>query len=1149
MQRVFSGSRSVVPRACGWLRGVTAALALASGLAAGLAPQVAHADQAYPVVRFYNERTGTHFYTIDTAERDQVLRLYPWFDYEGVQFYAYKTQVAGSEPVYRFFNSSTGAHFYTIVPAEKDYVLQHYPVFAFEGPVYYAMNAPVTGSEDLYRFFNTKTGAHFYTTSAPERDHVMATWPWFTYEGVAYQVFAEAGPGGAGGMVATTTALVSSANPAAAGANVTFVATVTGTAPSGSFSFADNGTVIAGCAAVGFGANGNTGNAVCSTATLAAGSHTIMATYGGDAVNAGSNDALVQVIGGGSTAVSTTTTLGSSANPATVGSTVTFTASVAGNSPSGSVTFTDNGASIGCASVPLGVAGSAMCSTAALGQGTHSIIASYGGDTGNLASTGTLSEVVNAGAGPATSMTTLISSANPAASGASVTFTATVTGKAPTGSINFMDGTGSIANCAVVPFAAGSGNSRTAACTTTMLTVGTHSIAAKYSGDGANPGSTSTTISETITGAPAALVPKVAFTLSNTLIIAPQTVTITATATETGGTIAKVSLYLNGAKLADLTTGPSYTYTTAPLPVGTHLIYATATDALGTVTSTLTQNVVAISGPPPVVKADADVWRLLNQATFGASQAEAAKVLGMGIANWIDSQMLQPVSGYPDTKYNVIALQSIPTCTTTDPQGKSYPADSPQAVCARDQLTLAGIQRDFFTHAISAPDQLRQRVAWALSQIAVTSGNERDLSFAHVMARYQNIMFEEAFGNYQTLLAKITLSPAMGNYLDMVNNDRASGSRVANENYAREIMQLFSVGLDELFDDGTTINDANGTPIPTYDQNTIKEFAKIFTGYTYADPNNPAGPATKKNPAYYAANMVPYPITANSGHETSAKNLLSYTDQGVLTTGVVPANQVPSQLDLDAAVQNVFMHPNTPAYISRQLIQRLVTGNPSPAYVGRISAVFKNNGAGVRGDLKAVVKAILMDSEARGPGNPDPTFGSLREPVLGVTAAIRALNGITDGNRLANAANNLGQNPYFAPTVFNYFPPSATIPGTATLAPEFAIHTTNSAVARANLMYTLVYSGYAPDATIPNATGTRLDLSQFAALATDATAMVTRYSEVLTGGQLDPAAQALVVTAVNAVPISPTPTAAERTARAQMGAYLILSSYHFQVQR
>jgi len=296
----------------------------------------------------------------------------------------------------------------------------------------------------------------------------------------------------------------------------------------------------------------------------------------------------------------------------------------------------------------------------------------------------------------------------------------------------------------------------------------------------------------------------------------------------------------------------------------------------------------------------------------------------------------------------------------------------------------------------------------------------------------------------------------------------------------------------------------------------------------------------RKNPPFYDANMVTYPITANSGHETSQKILLNGT--------IVPANQTPQQ-DLDSAVLNVFTHPNTPAYISRQLIQRLVTGDPSPQYLTRISAVFKNNGQGVRGDLKAVVKAILMDPEARGPGNPSPSFGSLREPVVAITAAIRALNGITDGNRLAAAASNLGQNPLFPPTVFNYFPPDATIPGTSTREPEFAIHTTVSAVGRANTFYTLVYGGYAPDPTVPGSTGTKLDLSQFAALATTPAAMVSKFSDVLSGGQFDPAAQAIVVTAVNAVSISAAPTAAERLARAQMAAYLMLSSYHFQVQR
>ena len=927
MQGEISKFKNVVLRTRGWLKGFAAILALGMGLTAGIAAQDVSADTLGPVVRFFNTRTGTHFYTIDMAEKDNVLQLYPWFAYEGVQFYAYKTAATGSTPVYRFFDTATGTHWYTAIPAERDYVLAHFQSYLFEGAVYYAMATPVAGSEDLYRFYNTMTGAHFYTTSAPERDHVKATWPWFNFEGVAYQVFADAsqGGGGGGGPGPTTTSLFSSANPAAAGASVTFVATVTGVAPTGTFSFTDNGAAVAGCTTLQVGLSGNLATAVCTTSALTAGSHTILASYSGDAANAASNFSIVETInGGGGGGGTTSTSVTSSANPAAVGATVTFTATVTGNSPTGTISFSDSGANIGCAAVPL-TAGVATCSTAALAQGTHTIVASYGGDAGNMGSSGTVTEVISGGGGGlATTVTTLVSSANPAASGASVVFTATVTGSAPTGSVNFLDGTTSIGNCAVVNFAAGTGNSRTAACTTTTLTVATHSITARYSGDAANATSTSAAISETISGTPPALVPKVSISLSNTLITAPQTITVTAAATETGGTIIKVSIFMDGVKLTDLVTAP-YTFTTAALPAGTHSFYATAMDALGTVTSTLTQNVVAISGAPPVVTQSPDIWRLLNQATFGASQAEAARVVSMGIGPWIDNQFLQPISGYPDTKYNIISLKTTPTCTTTDPTGKNYPADSPQAICARDQLTLAGIQRDFFTNALTAPDQLRQRVAWALSQITVTSGNEPDLSFAYPMSRYQSIMFNNAFGNYQNDAAADHAQPGHGAVPD-------DGQQRPGKRHARARTRTMPVkscncspsGLEELNNDGTSILDAQGIPVPTYDQNTIKEFAKVFTGYTFADPNNPTAPATKKNGPFYAANMVTFPTTANSGHETSVKNLLN----GV----VVPANQTPQQ-DLDSAVQNVFMHPNTPAFISRELIQRLVTGNPSPAYL------------------------------------------------------------------------------------------------------------------------------------------------------------------------------------------------------------------------
>jgi len=380
----------------------------------------------------------------------------------------------------------------------------------------------------------------------------------------------------------------------------------------------------------------------------------------------------------------------------------------------------------------------------------------------------------------------------------------------------------------------------------------------------------------------------------------------------------------------------------------------------------------------------------------------------------------------------------------------------------------------------------------------------------------------------------------MGNWLDSVNNDRpdATKGRVPNENYAREIMQLFSIGLEELKADGTPLLDAYGDPIATYDQDDIKQFARVFTGWTYANPD--ASPITKKNGVYYGADMGVFPGTATTGHDTDAKTLLNGT--------VLPAGQT-AQKDLADAVHNVFVHPNAGPFVSKLLIQRLVTGNPSSAYVGRVAAVFGNNGSGVRGDLKAVVRAILLDTEARGAAKADPAFGSLREPVLMLTGLVRALNGVTDGAALGDRASVLGQRPYYSPTVFNYFQPDTTIPGTSILAPEFGIHDSNSAVSRTNLVYTLVYSGIAPDGTLADATGTRLNSYQFDQYATDAAVLTDKVSEMLLGGALPAAARTAVIGAVNAITLSATPTAQQLTDRSRMAVYLIASSFHYQVQR
>ncbi|MEO5702201.1 MAG: DUF1800 family protein [Casimicrobiaceae bacterium] len=537
------------------------------------------------------------------------------------------------------------------------------------------------------------------------------------------------------------------------------------------------------------------------------------------------------------------------------------------------------------------------------------------------------------------------------------------------------------------------------------------------------------------------------------------------------------------------------------------------------------------STPPEGVNVatDADIWRFLNQATFGPTQAEAARVKSMGLGAWIDDQLLQPMSGYPDSKYNRIQLRATVDCGQQDANGVNYPASSPQFICYRDHLTPTGMARDFFTNAASKPDQLRQRVAWALAQIHVVSTTESDLFVAYPMARYQNILFEEAFGNFESLLNRVTLSPTMGNYLDMVNNDKPNSAtgRVPNENYAREIMQLFAIGVVELNADGTSRLDAQGAEIPTYDQTTIKELARVFTGWTYASADGSV--PTKKNPAFYAAPMAPYP----SGHDTGTKTLLS----GV----TLPPNQTIQQ-DLAAAVRNIVMHPNVGPFIGKALIQKLVTGNPSPAYVARVAAKFNDNGLGVRGDMKAMVRAILLDPEARGDSTPDPAFGSLREPVLMVTAMIRALAGTTDGYDLANRTSTLSERPFSSPTVFNFFPPDYTLPGTAVLAPEFGIHNSNSAIARTNLVYTLVYSGINADNTVPNPTGTKLNTQQFEALADQPAAMVDRINQVLLGGQLPSSARDIIAQAVVAVPVT------DRPNRARMAVYLMASSYQFQVQ-
>ncbi|MDK2122728.1 DUF1800 domain-containing protein [Parachitinimonas caeni] len=513
---------------------------------------------------------------------------------------------------------------------------------------------------------------------------------------------------------------------------------------------------------------------------------------------------------------------------------------------------------------------------------------------------------------------------------------------------------------------------------------------------------------------------------------------------------------------------------------------------------------------PCSTMADADIARFLEQATFGPNPTQIAEVKRIGIKAWLEQQFALPASTLGDYPY-------YPTSAPTDCN----------SICQRDNYSTFQLQLRFFQNAMTAQDQLRQRVAFALSQILVVSG--ATINQAYAMAPYQNMLINNSFGNFRTILKEMTLSPAMGRYLDMVNNGKpTNASQQANENYARELLQLFSVGLWKLNPDGTVQTDAAGKPVPTYDEAVIKGFALTLTGWTF--PTQAGQTRKTYNPTYY---IGPMEVVATN-HDTTAKTLLD----GV----TLPAGQTPDA-DLEAALDNVFNHPNVGPFIGQQLIQHLVTSNPSPGYVSRVSAVFNNNGAGVRGDLKAVVKAILLDPEARGGMNTDPGFGHLKEPVLFTTHFLRALGGISDGVSLRTQTSVMGQNVLNSPTVFNFYPPDYVLPN-GQLGPEYAILNTSTALARANFVYNMVYGGGAkPDTSVTGAVGTTLDLTSLSTLAGDPAALVDRLSILLLHGTMSTDMRNQLITAVNGV------AASDAIGRTRLAVYLVSTSTQFQVRR
>ena len=436
--------------------------------------------------------------------------------------------------------------------------------------------------------------------------------------------------------------------------------------------------------------------------------------------------------------------------------------------------------------------------------------------------------------------------------------------------------------------------------------------------------------------------------------------------------------------------------------------------------------------------------RLLDQATFGPTLAQIQNVQAVGIDAYITSQFNTPYTPLPN-----------------------IPSPLP-AVCLSANTPTVCEESEWWQVALTGNDQLRQRVAFALSEMFVISSDSVN---ATTVTYYHNMLAQDAFTNFSTILNDVSLSPGMGGYLNMLNSAKAPAGQIANENYARELMQLFTIGINQLNQDGSFQLDGSGNPIPNYTEAQVQAFARAYTGWTYA--TSTGGTPTKfpnGTPNFFA------PMAAvESAHDMTPKTLLNGT--------VLPANQTAEE-DLAGALADLFAHQNVGPFVCRQLIQHLVTSNPSPAYVARIAAVFANNGSGVRGDMQAVIRDILEDSEARaGDTNPLDDGGHLREPILWITNFLRAVGFTnTDVNgsyyNLSNQANNLGERPYRSPAVFNFFPPGYVVPQTTLNAPEFGLENTATAILRLSLANTLVFnkdSGFSVDLS---ATGT---LGQIAA--------------------------------------------------------------------
>lgn len=489
---------------------------------------------------------------------------------------------------------------------------------------------------------------------------------------------------------------------------------------------------------------------------------------------------------------------------------------------------------------------------------------------------------------------------------------------------------------------------------------------------------------------------------------------------------------------------------------------------------------------PPIrrtsIVTDVGAIRFLEQATFGVTEQSISQVKKLGFEAYLDEQFRLSESRY----------------------------DRPDG-----DRTFRKLQQRFFNNAINGNDQLRQRMAFALSHIFVVSADGLPIDAIYA---YHNFLLKNAFANYYDLMKGASLHPTMGKFLDMANN--AAGN--PNENYARELMQLFSIGLFLLNEDGSLALDSSGRPIPTYSQDDVENLARALTGWTYA--TQPGKVRKSYNSPYYLASMQ------------VSESLHDYTSKTILNGVYLSAGQTAEQ-DLTDSLTAIFMHQNVAPFVSMRLIQHFVTSNPSPAYIERVSRVFNNNGAGVKGDLISVLKAILLDDEARRVDYSllvEPADGKLKEPLLFITSLIRSLKVKSNGYELSTRAERMGQRLFLPPSVFGDFPPDYKLSETELYGPEFKLQTSPGIVGRINFVRDLLYDG------LPE--GTTFDMSPWISLAADTEKLVNKIDTTLLRGLMSQEMSYLLTTWIDSI------DAKDTKLRAQTGLYLAATSSQYSVQ-